>query len=294
MAISGQGTETDPFLVSSYDELKSVFSAGGRHTKLISDIDCNDYGIDFEWQTISFSFSSGWLDLDGHTIKNAMVAKNGVMFQNKYNNGSGSAYTIKNGKILNIFNNSASRYFEGVNFYNVSMSLSGTNLSSNVFYSCTFDSCAVYIKSNKLNGSCLQFGTSKNSDFWFDIKDLNSKPVLMSDEIDNCRIRGKVAGKVCLDMYSFGTYRYTLFTLSNARSGDAPINYSVIELDTTDAIAEGGGRIITGRCSATVYNKDISPKFEIGKDGFYPLTTEQIRNADSLDDVGFLVVDVTP
>ena len=59
MAITGSGTQADPYLVHSYDELKTattdrtyIPNFGKSWIALDADIDCNDYGADFEWETI--------------------------------------------------------------------------------------------------------------------------------------------------------------------------------------------------------------------------------------------------
>ena len=108
MAITGSGTEQDPFIVHSYDEIRTAAGlySGSYYTyiKLGNNINCNDYGDYFEWETITLGTSGVnvcVLDLDSHYIKNVKVKEDNSMFS--LIGFSGNNAEIKNGKLLNIF-----------------------------------------------------------------------------------------------------------------------------------------------------------------------------------------------
>lgn len=149
MAITGSGTQADPYIVHDYTELRTACNNSNVYVELGNNIDCNDYGENFEWQTVSLGGGSD-LDLKGHTIKNFKVADNNYAFHN--NNWS----KVHNGKILNVYlarsygfsakwNSTESRtaYFE-----NLSISANtGAGVATNdVFRDLTLNACAIYIE----------------------------------------------------------------------------------------------------------------------------------------------------
>ena len=144
MAITGTGTELDPFIVHSYDEIKEKFSSADSETylKLGNDIDCNDYGSQWEWTTIQAPASSKkYLDLDGHTIKNAYISVSNLLFAG-YNTSYGS--NIYNGKILNIFGTSIEGVFKEIGLDNISLSFQVAAPSSAPLRLHYITNCAIY------------------------------------------------------------------------------------------------------------------------------------------------------
>lgn len=218
MAVTGTGTEQDPWIVHSYEEIKSTWASspdGLHYMKLANDIDCNDYGEEFEWQSCTPSYSgiNGKdidFDLNGHVIKNIKVKAGNVVFSTY---GSSK---IHNGKILNIFTPDAIGVARGFNgdlgiagptFKNISMSASGTGCTGPMFLNCKFDSCASYIEKSSLNDKIFDYTVNglmaaKNSDFKFKIDDLNQNAIFekrdnygISYSIDSCRFTGICKGK---------------------------------------------------------------------------------------------------
>lgn len=283
MAITGQGTQADPYLVHSYDEIKEAYNRyqSGVYIKLANDIDCNDYGDDWEWETITqYHADYGYIfDLNGHTIKNIMIKSNNSLFY-----GKTSSSTIKNGKILNVFNNAGKSIIEGagLTLKNVSMSVNGTGLTDCAFNQISMNSCAVYFKSNKLNNEIFLRASItspfKNTDFYLDILDVNSKKIFGGSSnyvtIDNCRISGKLRG-----------------TLVNKYMSLGGATNSVIDVDTTLADCVSGQTIFAD-VSTGIINTEISPNMEGGTSGLTSCTTAQMRDADYLNSIGFTVVKV--
>ena len=127
MAIIGTGTQTDPWIVHNYDEIKDVLVnkiSNNTYAKLANDIDCNEYGDTWEWETITLG--ANWVfefDLGGHTIKNIMIKSGNSLFY-----GKSTVNVIRNGKILNVFNNDGESVIagNGLTLKDISMSINGT------------------------------------------------------------------------------------------------------------------------------------------------------------------------
>ena len=283
MAITGTGTKADPWIVHNYDEIKDVLQNkldSGTYAKLANDIDCNEYGDTWEWETITLR--ANWVfefDLGGHTIKNIMIKNKNSLFY-----GKSTVNVIRNGKILNVFNNDGESVIagNGLTLKDISMSVNGTGLTSYAFNQISMNNCAVYFKSNKLNQEVFLRAniTSpfKNTDFYLDISNVNSKKIFGGSNnyltIDNCRISGKLRGTLVNKYLSLG----------------GAIN-SVIEVDTTlaDCIS---GQTIFSDVSTGIINTEISPNLNGGTSGLTACTTAQMRDADYLNLIGFTVVKV--
>ena len=198
--------------------------------------------------------------------------------------GKSTVNVIRNGKILNVFNNSGASVIEGngLTLKDISMSVNGTGLTSYAFNQISMNNCAVYFKSNKLNNEVFLRAniTSpfKNTDFYLDISNVNSKKIFGGSSnyltIDNCRISGKLCGALVSKYLSLG----------GARN-------SVIEVDTTlaDCIS---GQTIFSDVSTGIINTEISPNLNGGTSGLTACTTAQMRDADYLNSIGFTVVKV--
>lgn len=283
MAITGTGTQADPWIVHNYDEIKDVLVnkiSNNTYAKLANDIDCNEYGDTWEWETIKLR--ANWVfefDLGGHTIKNIIIKSENSLFY-----GKSTVNVIRNGKILNVFNNAGESVIagNGLTLKDISMSINGTGLTDCAFNQISMDNCAVYFKSNKLNNEVFLRAniTSpfKNTDFYLDISNVNSKKIFGGSSnyltIDNCRISGKLRGALVSKYLSLG----------GARN-------SVIEVDTTLADCVSAQTIFSD-VSTGIINTEISPNLNGGTSGLTACTTAQMRDADYLNSIGFTVVKV--
>ena len=283
MAIIGTGTQTDPWIVHNYDEIKDVLVnkiSNNTYAKLANDIDCNEYGDAWEWETITLR--ANWVfefDLGGHTIKNIMIKGGNSLFH-----GKSTVNVIRNGKILNVFNNNGLSVINGngLTLKDISMSVNGTGLTDCAFNQISMDNCAVYFKSNKLNNEVFLRAniTSpfKNTDFYLDISNVNSKKIFGGSSnyltIDNCRISGKLRGALVSKYLSLGG-----------------ATNSVIEVDTTLADCVSAQTIFSD-VSTGIINTEISPNLDGGTSGLTACTTAQMRDADYLNSIGFTVVKV--
>ena len=283
MAITGQGTQKDPWIVHNYEEIKSAYLKTNGNSKLYikleNDIDCNDYGDVWEWETISpYTISCDYIfDLNGHTIKNIMIKSGNALFEGKTNSS-----IIHNGKILNVFNNDGESVIagNGLTLKDISMSINGTGLTNYAFNYTKFQNCATYFKSNKLLSPFYNHNTGtsemvKNSDFYFEIGDMNYKNLFHNVSsvglIDNCRFRGKIGGNK-----DNGWLHYHA------------VNNSVIEIDTTEST--GTTPPTMNPSQRTIINTDICSADSV--QGLTACTTAQMRDADYLNSIGFTVVKV--
>lgn len=292
MAITGTGTQADPWIVHNYDEIKDVLVnkiSNNTYAKLANDIDCNEYGDTWEWETITLG--ANWVfefDLGGHTIKNIMIKSGNSLFY-----GKSTVNVIRNGKILNVFNNDGESVIagNGLTLKDISISVNGNGLTSYGFYNIFFERCAVYYKSSKLQSNIIYSGSAfggvdgvgaKNCDFYFDVNNMNDKNLINSlngINYDNCRFRGSVSG---------ASNSYYLLD-----SGKC-IN-SVIEIDTRNMAWGNMASSFMRPCKLTstgIINTEISPNLIGGTSGLTACTTAQMRDADYLNSIGFTVVKV--
>ena len=203
--MTGSGTQADPYVVHNYTELKTACDSSNAYIELANNIDCNDYGEDFEWQTVELGNGSD-LDLKTHTIKNFKVADNNYAFHCR--NWS----KIHNGKILNVYlarsygfsaswNSTESRwaYLENLS---ISINTGGGLNNKEVFDSFAMNACAIYIEGNVNTHLIYVYSADgaeiTNTDFLLDI-DNNANPNTnmcsifsgYNRRVKNCRIRGR-------------------------------------------------------------------------------------------------------
>jgi len=207
MAITGTGSQTNPWRVDTYSELKSKISSlvgdGAVYIVLNSNIDCNDYGDSFEWTTIQPHFdgeTTWYIDLGGNTIKNIMIAKDNCLFGTS--TGHGKDVYISNGKLLNIFNNGASSILSATNYNkifleNVSMSVNGEGVTEEPFKGTYFNKCSLYYVSTHKSGAkgkILTDGTADYSDFYISQEEGGTTGIAMfyNFVFSNSRLRGKL------------------------------------------------------------------------------------------------------
>lgn len=311
MAITGAGTISDPYIVHDYTELKeaceyqnydsSTSTIGTNYVKLANDIDCNDYGSDWEWEQIDLkNLTSGSqhfteLDLDGHTIKNVYV-KTGSYRMFTSSGGSSSYFdygVIKNGKILNVFANSSYGFAQQVSFKNISFSGNYSSLSgssgSAVFSSCQFYECAIYLESAN-HGNHVIFTASPlkmiNTDVELHIDKITNTSVVVFNlgsgtrQVENSRITGSLTGT------------------SEITSGNSDLiaNYSltncVIELNISGFTLKdtlSTTRVLNGSQTSVINDAAILPWMTVSSAIAAP-SSEAMRSATSLNSLGFTVV----
>ena len=201
MAITGDGTQEHPYQVHNYSELKTACNNSNVWVELANNIDCNDYGEDFEWQTVTLGDGSD-LDLKTHTIKNFKVADDNYAFH------CGNWSKIHNGKILNVYlarsygfsahwNSTETRwaYLENLS---ISINTGGGLNNIEVFDSFAMNACAIYIEGNVNTHLIYVYSADgaeiTNTDFLLDIDSNTNGCSIFSGynrRVKNCRIRGR-------------------------------------------------------------------------------------------------------
>ena len=272
--------------------------------RLNNDIDCNDYGSDFTWQTQQLYGSSVYgescmhVDLDGHTIKNAIVAPNNVMFDLK------TSSELKNGKLRNIFLSGAQSFIKSSSnipkVEQLSISAEATGITSYFSNNVLFDSCAVFIQSyselaEKLFTTYSDTVTILNNcDVKFAIENANEKEMIgmMSgyggavNKVAGCRFTGYIKGRACGSGSSRSVISRTLSYMDSCcfdvdfseMWGDSPtVNWMV-------------STIISGALTGSVVNGDLGNGYVTGNN---VVTNQEIVNGDALRSKGFVVVNVS-
>ena len=308
MAITGTGTEQDPFIVHSYDEIVEAFgchngTADMYYSKLATDIDCNDYGAGWEWESIIIANNgstaaertANTLDLDGHTIKNIYI-KNGNMVFYKAN-GTVDYGCVKNGKILNVFGNSPTSFTNGITLENLSISLQFGTPSYNVFSNDKITNCAIYAIVMNLGSypliSYSVVGTIKNLDLYCELYGLTGSSAAIFRSTSNTPIIDSVRCKGKLVSYTPSNPTKVSWVSTKA------IN-SVFDVDMTSFVFPEGSTgtklLLAAGDNTTVVNTSImngsgEPLFVL-PNGYLQATSEQMTVGSELRGLGFLVVNV--
>ena len=305
MAITGTGTELYPYVVHNYDELKEACEYynydtdyGTNYVKLANDIDCNDYGSDWVWETITLvstaTSTKHWasLDLDGHTIKNAYI-KTGqyCMFTADTVGGQYKGF-IKNGKILNVFCNASNGFFKLLSLDNISFSGNYANiLWTSPFNGCGVYNSAIYAESQNPGSGKKVFAGSPtridNSDIEIHIDNNNNNAITFMQRgtnetvvLSNSRITGDITGIVEI-------------TTSDAKviTNIFPTN-CVFELDINGYTLKDtlSSTTALGNCPTCVINDaKLLPWMTVGTTIAAP-NDQTMRSASALNALGFTVV----
>lgn len=310
MAITGTGTMSDPYIVHDYTELKeaceyqnydsSTSTIGTNYVKLANDINCNDYGSAWEWETIDLKNTASGsqhfaeLDLDGHTIKNVYVKTGSYrMFTASASSSYYDYGIVKNGKILNVFANNSNGFAQYVTFKNISFSGNYSSLSgsvgSAVFIGCQFYECAVYLESAN-HGNHVIFSGSPlrmiNTDVELHIDNITNTTVIVFNlgsgirQVENSRITGSLTGT-------------SEITTANS---DLIANYGlvncVIELSISGFTPKetlSTTRVLINSPTSVINDAIILPWMTVGTTIAAP-SGEAMRSATSLNNMGFTVV----
>lgn len=313
MAITGTGTQADPYVVHNYTELKEACeyqnydsvsaTIGTNYVKLANDINCNDYGSAWEWDQVDLKNTTSGsqhfteLDLDGHTIKNVYVKTGSYRM---FTGASGSSYydygVVKNGKILNVFAINSNGFAQYVTFKNISFSGNYSSLSgavgSAVFIGCQFYECAVYLESAN-HGNHVIFSASPlrmiNTDVKLIISNITNTSVIVFNlgsgtrQVENSRITGSLVGT-------------SEITTANS---DLISNYGlvncVIELSISGFTLKNTlstTRVLNSSTTSVINDAIILPWMSVGTAIAAP-SGEAMRSSSALNALGFTVIPVT-
>lgn len=285
MAITGSGTQGDPYIVHDYSELVTGFSGSHSYVKLANDIDCNDYGESFVWNTVSIG--AGDLDLNGFVIKNVSVNVNKELFL-------AAGGLIHDGKLLNIFGNGCQHITDNAFFRRVSASINALTCTGAVI-KCAYgsndillDKCSFYIKDPKYGIFHSETGgggfTLRESDILIDSSVANTGSestgywkTLITGNMDRCRLRG-----------SMPSFTGTALMQRDIIDCVIDLNCSTMSLQQ-GKITSNGATVSTSAINTEILPQDSS----IYNTGFIKCSTAEIRNGNSLRGKGFQVVNVS-
>lgn len=300
MAITGTGTQGDPFIVHDYEELRyaceqheSTFDP--YYTKLANDINGNDYGADFQWETITLGSNSSsalknnQIDLDGHTIQNIFIKDSNSLFASHNVEYAG----VRNGKILNVFGSNPSCFATKTTFENISASAQFSTSSSGFFNACQLNNASTYL--------IMMFSGGKAA--FENCTDLCLNNVDMYVELYNASTSTSVIRMGGITMKTngirlTGKMKFETHPVTNAGKfiSTGKMMYSVIDFDLTDYDYSGGNSsyIINTGDNTSVINTELIPRFgtTLTASSYINATTEQIRNGAALRSLGFSVVNV--
>ena len=327
MAVTGSGTQADPWIVHSYDEFmstKNVSADGTYYVKFFDTpnqtIDCNTYGSEFKWHQYETNFSGTWyIDLNGCTIKNFLIADGETMFPGYYAQWIGNRYFyISNGSFRNVFLGSATSKFcvNYVHFQDVSISFNFAGTTVTPFDGdgdVTFDNCAMYLVGSTLQAPVIKRATLTDTDIELHIGNLNGNIPFSGNDWNNCstlqdcRIQGKLGGNVHNSNYE-GCGTVLGIPTENTNSDYQLCQYinCVVDLDLTDTTfterGYGSPYKVIAASGSTYMNTNVICNSHYPSTGEasglrYPtdwnyMDHEHIRNGAYLNNQGFTVVEV--
>lgn len=331
MAITGNGTKSNPYICYSYDDLAIVCpktdsyngfdsSDAVRYVKLGGDIDCNKYDVDFEWHSIELGGGSSdgttvELDLNGHTIKNVMIATDNYMFISNHYNGKSSRIVNSNnekkGGMFNIFLNSAKGVIgsplnntQGTTctMIGVSMSINANSRTDYAFKRIAMENCSMYyveyapVKSVVFNyNSITDF---KNCDFYFDITDTyaasdnktieifyNQQSSSSTIGMDSCRLCGYI-NDITTSSSGKGQILWGLYPSRKATN-------VVVDIHTRHYYPNYTGASMFYADASGIYNSEHIVASYTSKITTIAVTTEEMKSATKLVAKGFNVAEIS-
>lgn len=223
MAVTGTGTQADPFVVHSYSEFISLSGhAPIGDTKAVyikwfdepgQVLDCNDYGSEFKWGSFAAVAGYGeytiYVDLNGATIKNLIVADGVEMFSGTSWGGNNMIVNVNNGAIRNVFMGSSTSKICNtyVDFHDVSMSVNVAGSTVSPFngdwsHNINIDNCALYLLASTLTAPLMSQVRISDTDIMLQIANQNGVTIFAGDMnamepwslLKDCRIQGKIGG----------------------------------------------------------------------------------------------------
>ena len=230
---TGDGTEEHPWEVHNYEEIKwccedidAVPTGQARslyvYIKLVNDIDCQDYDVDFTWH-ITITQHAVDFNLNNKTIKTFYIAPDGsssITSWGMFSSGNGYAFSLHDGKILNVYGywdtGSSALFYAQSNLYltNISFSIDASKIGSgdgSIIYGYVSSSVTQLVKNcsfwiQGLTGRFALLPTTQSitcCDFYFSNCSCTNSNHLMQNStiITNCRFQGALTYKTTSSPY---------------------------------------------------------------------------------------------
>lgn len=275
--MKGDGAIDNPWIPDTVQEFRTACSQQG-YVKLGKDLDCNQDGY-YEWTALDVVANE--VDFNGFALKNPYIA-NGGFLMNAYAGNN----KIKNGKILNIYENGANRILESMAIEKMAISASCNNIKNVMFNYCQINFCNIFVKRNSTYlGSLCNLGNIENSRIEIDATFSGtspgqlSNPVFSGTGIESSLVTGNADLTVPENWLTFLSY------------GD----YSCILNNSICNLKQSGTTLyFPGMYDDIVVNLDNAKSVQFNRDNtkVKTVTDEQLRNPDYLNSIGFNVVKV--
>lgn len=331
MAVTGTGTQADPFIVHSYSEFISLsghapVESNACYIQFFENenpnqtIDCNDYGSEFKWGSFSGATGYGgtnytYINLNGCTIKNFLINDGATMFSAT---GDAGQLVISNGSLRNIFMGSATSKICGnyVEFNNVSISANvagSTVIPFDGNGDLIIDNCAIYLQASTLSTSLFKKAAITDTDLELHINNQNTNMIFGGSTcqeyctLTDCRIQGKIGGNAPagINIGDYSVFGVTSGVNSQANGKVCKLINCVVDVDLTDSRGNPAGTTnyyiyrerVTGELNTNIFCNSHYPDGK-GTDGYrYPsdwnyISHSLMRNGAYLNAQGFTVVEV--
>lgn len=312
--MTGTGKQTDPYIITTVEELYSMLEIGGNgvYFRLGADIDFNGTPYAENFSVIPIKCRE--FDGNGHCIRNIYInSTSTVSIFRPYSNSDGTNTAIKNlrlenislvGSSVNIFKsspNSAMLDLTGctflINFTNITSSIKSSeigNLMNDNYAMLNFDLCTISVKgTSNYPFPVISYSNFKRSHLCIDIDIRHG----MSSYSQSIAIFNS---STLVDSYLTGSIRYhdegnaNYMQIANSLS-TAQNFYMAIELagrsefycdmeTKTDCFFDSE---LIGGAVHKIYNSTKCDKF-------HALTTAQCKDADYLNSIGFICAGDSP
>ena len=324
MAITGTGTEQDPFIVHDYSEFISLsghepisdteavyikFFDTPNHT-----IDCNGYGSEFTWDAFTgnarlYGNCTYYIDLNGCTIKNFLIKAGATMFSGEDQhvwNGSYTWIKISNGSFKNVFMGSATSKFIGqlVTLQDISVSINIAGTTAIPFdggsNGSTIDNSAFYIVASTLSTNLMYKVTVSDTDIELHVSNQNSQSMFPNCSFTDCRFQGEIGG-LAIKTGNYPTYHFVVLGINTngSQSNDTVLTNCVVDIDISDMTLNWSGAVVCfyapsngATLNTNVFCYSHYPETYNHPADWNYMSHENIRNGTYLNNAGFTVVEV--
>ena len=263
MAITGTGTQADPYVVTTWNALASVTSETGVYIKLGNNIDMNtEYP---EGLTSGLTINCAEIDGEGYTINN-LYFKSGRLFYCEGNR------TWKNTNIINFVlgdgTNSAAFHY-----------------NSTIYNTLTFKNCKLsgrinntsYLASGRLkfNRCALNVYFSENTNILSNSPDWRDVVTFLYCNVNFTGVTNKSLNMLLDNSYIKGSLPSA--TISTTASSGTQSVYSVLDIEAAEYTGSSGTNLVLAN----------SDKCSTISQYLTSVTTSQLTNAAYLDSIGF-------
>ena len=287
----GTGTQLDPYQITTVAEFRSM-NDSNAYFKLMNDLDVNDSEWASNWTQATVDFKE--FDGNGHEIRNIVMSdmqdnttKGGILYTGS--SGFDRLITIKNTKFVNVVMQGTAGSFFGYPGYNTytsvdfircdfSISCDLTNVSSDrllishLRLSAKLDQCTISVVGNcgRIHDNYTITERESTNCMWN--LDINAKNSLL---FGSHYIKNSVRGKI-----NFLSTSNTIFNRGPSQC------YVACEITSSSAVKFSNNN----PTSTCFYDQELAGITMTAQTNVHALTTEQCKDKDYLNSIGFLVV----